>query len=148
MRKRYALQDLEEIIGFLAHMDEGLTNTSLTLHLLIDDYRLISASNEGHINALWMWMETLVSLLGTRPPTLGSEFETPVWAAVGKMASMMELVLGKIGNHKPDELITQAKTSMEAMFVEKLSLLRVQLNHSLGTFRGTFVITSRALPVG
>jgi hypothetical protein len=35
----------------------------------------------------------------------------------------MEFVLAKIANHKPDKLITQAKTLMETMFVEKLSSL-------------------------
>jgi hypothetical protein len=83
------------------------------LHFLIDDYHLTLATNEDHINALWMRMETLALLLGTRPPTLGAEFEMPsVWAAVGQVATMMELVLAKIANLKPDKLITQAKSSI------------------------------------
>jgi hypothetical protein len=66
-KKGFALQDLDEVIGFLGHMDEGLSHSSLTLHSLIDDYHIVKVKNDDHLNALWMRMETLASLLGTSP---------------------------------------------------------------------------------
>jgi hypothetical protein len=144
--KGFALQDLGEVIGFLGHMDEGLSHSSLTLHSLIDDYRVVKAKNDDHLNALWMRMETLASFLGTRPPTLGAEFETPsVWAAVGQVASMLEKVFRKIEAIKPDLLVAQAKTALETMFVDRLSLLRDEFDTTFGSFRTTLITVSRAL---
>jgi hypothetical protein len=40
--KTFALQDLQEVIGFLVHMDEGLANSSTTIH----PHRLLPAQNE------------------------------------------------------------------------------------------------------
>jgi hypothetical protein len=86
--------------------------------------------------------------LGTRPPTLGAEFETPsVWGAIGQVASMMEKVLAKIGAMKPqDELVSQAKTVLEIIFVSRLSSLCEDFDKSLGMlFHSTFVLASRAI---
>jgi hypothetical protein len=146
-KKAFALRDLEEFIGFLSHMDTGLTRSSLTLHSLIDKYCVVTAKNEDHVNALWMRMETLVSGLGTRPPTLGAEFETPsVCGAIRQVASMMKKVLAKLGVMKPqDKLVSQAKTALEIIFVNRLTSLREEFDKSLGTFRTTFVSASRAI---
>jgi hypothetical protein len=149
--KGFALRDLEEVIGFLGHMDAGLSHSSLTLHFLIDEYREGKGKNEDHLNALWMRMETLASFLGTRPPTLGAEFETPsVWAAVGQMTTMMAKIEAKIEAMRHQALIAQAKTSLETMFVDKVTSLREEFDKSLVNFRMTFVLASRALddPIG
>jgi hypothetical protein len=127
-------------------MDTGLSNSSLTIHLLIDDYRKGKEKNEDHLNVLWTRMETLASLLGARPPTLGPKFETPsVWAAVGLLATMMEKLAGKIKTMRPQVLIAQAKLSLGTMFVDKLSLLQEEGDKSQGNFRSAFVLASRAL---
>jgi hypothetical protein len=114
--------------------------------LLIDEYRKGKGKNEDHLNALWMHMETLASLLGMRPPTLGVEFEMPsVWAAVGQMATMMEKLVAKIETMRPQALIAQAKTSVEMMFIDKFLLFCEEFDKSLGNSRSTFVLASRAL---
>jgi hypothetical protein len=144
--KGFALKDLGEVVGFLGHMDEGLSHSSLTLHSLIDDYRVVKARNDDHLNALWMRMETLASFLGTRPPTLGAEFETPsVWAAVGQVASMIERVLRKIETIKPELILAQAKSSLEAILVDRMTLLRAEFDTTFGSFRTAFITVSRAL---
>jgi hypothetical protein len=114
---------------------------------LIDEYRIVNAKNEDHVNVLWMRMETLASGLGTRPPTLGTKFETPsVWGAIGQMASMIERVLRKIEALKPqDELVSQAKTALKVIVVHRLTSLREEFDKSIGTFRHTFVVASQAL---
>jgi hypothetical protein len=52
--KTFTLKDLQEVIGFLAHIDKGLSNSSLTLHLLIDVYCGGSIKSKDHLRAMWM----------------------------------------------------------------------------------------------
>jgi hypothetical protein len=43
--KVFVPQDLQEVIGFLVHMDKGLANSSITIHFLIDSYQLERRKN-------------------------------------------------------------------------------------------------------
>jgi hypothetical protein len=92
--KAFALQDLQEVIGFLAHMDKGFANSSVTIHFLINDYQHESRNSAEDINAVCMHIETLASSLGTCPPTLGAKYEAPlVWGLVGQLAITIEGIL-------------------------------------------------------
>jgi hypothetical protein len=89
--KVFVPQDLQEVIGFLVHMDKGLAKASITIHSLIDSYQLKKGKRGEDLNALWLRIETLASALGTRPASLGTKYEAPsVWASIGQMANIIE----------------------------------------------------------
>jgi hypothetical protein len=144
--KAFALQDLQEVINFLVHMDEGLVDSSITIHSLIDSYQLEPRKNGEDLNALWMRIKTPAWSLGTHPPTLGSEYEAPlVWAFFGQIATIIERILATLCAQDPVPLIDTARHQLENGSEYKITSLQEEFSKSIANFKKNFIVASRAV---
>jgi hypothetical protein len=69
-----------------------------------------------------MRIEILALLLGTRPPTLGSEYEAPlVCALVGQVATIIKRILATLCAQDLVPLVATAKLQLENGFEYKIT---------------------------
>jgi hypothetical protein len=85
------LGDLSKVGSLHSRVKMSVAVISGTLISFLEDYKKQSDKASIAISALWFHLESMASLLGSRPVELPQDYQTPLaWASIGQMATAIE----------------------------------------------------------
>jgi hypothetical protein len=141
------LGDLSEGGGLLSRVDLSVAIISGTLVSFLKDYKKQSDKASIAISALWFHLESMASLLGSRPVELPRDYQTPsAWVSIDQMATMIEKVKRtNVPIKSIETLVLSIKTDGQTHVNDKISILQSTKDSKVRALRTLVLDVVRSL---